>query len=351
MMAASPQPVRGSRSNADYLCVDEFMRDLVGARALQSALELGLVDDLLQNPSADFHSIAARCRLEPRALHLMLGMLRANRVLEERGGRFELTEPFRMALKYRDLLEAKLDFAALVAADFAEMFTALLAEPDRFFERARIFDLFSYDRCFDSTPDNLALTRRWMRFTTTLTKYEAQACIDHYDFSACRRLLDVGGNSGEFVLRICKANPQIRATILDLPLVCEIGREHVTGEPEAARIDFVGAGEDRAILPSGFDTICFKSMLHDWPDKEMQEFLERAYLALDSGGKLLIFERGILETGTGQIPYSLIPIMLFFRSYRSPAEYETPLRRIGFREITIRIIELEMPLMLITAMK
>jgi len=350
-MAAMSQQVRGPQSHAAYLCVDAFIRDVVGARALQSALELGLVDDLLRSPCDDFQSIAARTRLDARALHLLLGMLRANRVVEERNGRFELAEPFRMALEYRDLLEAKLDFAALVAVDFLDLFTTLLAGPERFFERARIFDLFSYDRCFDPTPENLAMTRRWMRFTTTLTKYEAQACIDHHDFSTCRRLLDVGGNSGEFALRICRANTQIRATVLDLPLVCEIGREHVTGEPEAARIDFVGASEDRAIFPSGFDTICFKSMLHDWPDREMQEFLERSYLALDSGGKLLIFERGILEVGTGQIPYSLIPIMLFFRSYRSPAEYETQLRRIGFREITIRIIELEMPFMLITAVK
>lgn len=340
-----------TESRPGYLCVDDFMRDVVGARALQSALELGLVDDLLRNQPTDLASIAVRSRMESRALHLLLGMLRAGLVVEEREGRVELTESFKMALRYRDLIEAKLDFAELVAGDFVGKFTTLLAQPGRFFEQARIFDLFSYDRCFDSTPENLAMTRRWMRFTTTLTKYEAQACIDHHDFTTCRRLLDVGGNSGEFALRICRANPRVRATILDLPLVCGIGQEHVRGEPEAVRIDFVSAGAAPADFPKGFDTICFKSMLHDWPDGDMVEFLERAYQSLDSGGRLLIFERGMVEIGASQMPYSLIPIMLFFRSYRSPEDYAWHLDRIGFRDIKIQVIELEMPFYLITAVK
>lgn len=334
-----------------YLCVDEFMRDAVGARALQSALELGLIDDLLRQHSADFDSIGTRSHLEPRGLRLLLGMLCANHVVDLQDGRYELTVSFRTALRYRDLLEAKLEFAALVAPDFLGMFSTLLAEPQRFFETAKIFDLFSYDRCFEPTPENLRMTRRWMRFTTALTKYEAQACIDHHDFSGCRRLLDVGGNSGEFALRICKAHPQVLASVFDLPVVCDIGAEHLRGQPEAARIDFAMAGRAGDDFPAGFDTVCFKSMLHDWPDREVDRFLRSAYHSLDHGGTLLIFERGILDAGLQPIPYSLIPIMLFFRSYRRPDEYLARLERIGFRDATVRLVQLEMPFLLITAVK
>lgn len=338
----------------EYLCVDQFMRDAVGARALHSALELGLIDDFLRQQSADFDSIATRSRLEPRGLRLLLGMLSANHVVDQQDGRFALSLPFRTALQYRDLLEAKLEFAALVAPDFLGMFSTLLAEPQRFFETAKIFDLFSYDRCFEPTPENLRMTRRWMRFTTALTKYEAQACIDRHDFSGCRRLLDVGGNSGEFALRICKAHPQILASVFDLPVVCDIGAEHLRGQPEAARIDFAMAGRAGRAgddFPSGVDTVCFKSMLHDWPDREVEQFLQGAYHSLVHGGTLLIFERGILDPGLQPIPYSLIPIMLFFRSYRRPDEYLARLERIGFRDATVRLVQLEMPFLLITAVK
>ena len=340
-----------SGSRPEYLCVDAFMQDMVGARALQSALELGLIDELSRNQPLDLNAMLRQSRLDPPALNLLLGMLRANAVIEQRDAGWQLSAPFGMALRYRDILQAKLEFAALVAGDFVEMFTTLLAQPGRFFERSRIFDLFSYDRCMESTPANLALTRRWMRFTTALTRYEAQACLDRHDFSGCRRLLDVGGNSGEFALRICRAHPRVHATVLDLPLVCDIGREHLRGEAEAARIEFVATGTAPTAFPAGFDTLCFKSMLHDWPDDEMHQFLERARQALDDGGRLIIFERGMLDVGIGQIPYSLIPIMLFFRSYRSPQDYARHLERIGFRDIRIQPVELDVPFMLITAVK
>jgi hypothetical protein len=334
-----------------YLCVDEFMRDVVGARALQSALELGLIDVFLRSEAVDQCSLASDMRLEPRALELLLGMLQANGVIEQNDGSAVLSQRFLAALEYRDLLQTKLEFAALVTADFLEIFTPLLVEPERFYEQARIFDLFSYGRCFEATPENVAMTRRWMRFTSALTRYEAQACIEHHDFSESRRLLDVGGNSGEFALRICRAHADVHATVLDLPVVCQIGQAHVGVEAEAARIDFIETAGADSDFPSGFDTVCFKSMLHDWPDREMRGFLERAYHALDAGGRLLIFERGLLEVGASQVPYSLIPIMLFFRSYRSAEDYVMHLEQIGFREIVRKTIELEMPFMLITAVK
>lgn len=335
----------------EYLCVDDYLKDIVGARAVQAAIELGLIDGLVRHGRLDMAAAASLCRLDPKALRLLLGMLSANRVIEWRGGFCELSAGFSGVLRYRDLLEAKLDFAALVASDFLERFDTLLCDPGRFFDQAKVFDLFSYDRCFDATPENLARTRRWMRFTTALTRYEAQACIDRFDFSASRRLLDVGGNSGEFALRVCRANGDLRATVLDLPLVCAIGREHVAGEPEASRIDFVSVDPGRGKIPTGFDTISFKSMLHDWPDAEMEVFLAQAYDALDSHGRVLIFERGMIEPGPSPLPYSMIPILLFFRSYRSAADYTRCMERIGFRAIRVATVPLEMSFLLIEASK
>ncbi len=338
-------------ASAEYLCVDEFMRDVVGAGAVQSAFELGLIDGMLRDNGADLLSATRYTGLDPRALQLLLEMLQAYKIVEDRNGRFELAARFRMALQYRDLLQAKLEFAALVAPDFLELFSTLLRQPADFFQRARIFDLFSYDRCLESTPENLALTRRWVHFTTALTRYEARACIERHDFSACRRLLDVGGNSGEFALRICEAYPDVHATVLDLPVVCDIGTEYVMESQDACRIEFVRTRSAGQKFPNGFDTVCFKSMLHDWPDPEMHRFLERAFDSMVAGGQLLIFERGTFEVGGCQIPYSQIPIMLFFRSYRSPQDYIGHLQQIGFHGIRLETIELDVSFMLITALK
>lgn len=334
-----------------YLCVDAYLADFVGARALTSALETGLVDDLLQHQPCALADLESRRGMDARGLRLLLDMLRANGVVEHGDGLVRLSAPFMAALRYRDLLETKLYFANTVAPDFLELFTALLTNPARFAEKARVFDLFSYGRCFEPSPQNYQLTARWMRITTAFTKYEAAVCMKHHDFSRYERHLDIGGNSGEFALRICKQHPRLRSTVVDLPLVCETGARHVSAEPEAHRIGFVKSAGTQDATPQGFDLVTFKSMLHDWPDPEMQQFLEKAHRSLVPGGTLLIFERAPMEVGDAQVPYAVIPFMLFFRSYRVPEVYREHLERLGFRDIEIQAIELEMPFVLITARK
>jgi SAM-dependent methyltransferase len=331
--------------------VDEFLKSAVAARAIASALELGVIDYLYGRSDVERQSLGGALRIDPGGLGLLCDLLSAAGVCEVEQGRLRLSEPFRRALKYRDLLEAKLDFAQLALPDFMGGLTELITAPDQFRRRSRVFRLFDYGRCFDSSPESEALTRRWMRITTALTRYEAAACLAHHDFGGHRRLLDIGGNSGEFALQICRRVPELHATVFDLPLVCRIGREHVHREPEGPRITFVGGSALTDPLPGGFDVVTFKSVLHDWPDREARELLLWANQSLEAGGTLLIFERGPFEIGEGSVPYSVIPFLLFFRSFRPPVWYKTQLERIGFREVTIQRIDLEMPFFLVTGVK
>jgi hypothetical protein len=344
---ASTQP---GASYRDYLCVEPFIADIAGGRALSSAFELGVIDALIAGAKTRAelqHTVTC----EARGLDLLLGMLRANRVIDGHEGTISLTAPFRVALGYRDLMVEKLNFAHLVAPDFTAMLTVLLTEPRRFFESARLFDLFSYQRCFESTSENVAATQRWMNITTALTRYEAAACLAHYDFSPHRRQLDVGGNSGEFVLQICRQHAGLRATVYDLPVVCEIGARHVASVPEGLRIGFAAAPPGGLALPGGHDLISFKSMLHDWPDAQMLDFLRAAYAALAPGGSVLIYERGMVQVTDKQVPYAMLPLVLFFRSYRTPDTYAAALREAGFRDIVTAGIELDMAFILVSAKK
>lgn len=337
-----------------YLCVDAFMADMAGATALSTAFETGVVDHLAEHPSSGVAGLRDALTLDARGLQFLLGLLRANGVVGGEPDAPTLTPAFRAALAFRDILEAKLYFAKLVAPDFVQSLTTLLMAPARFAEQARIFKLFSYQHALASTPDNLARTARWMRLTTALTRYEAAACMAVHDFSRHRRMLDVGGNSGEFALRLCRAHTALEATVYDLPVVCDIGAAHVARAAEAgegARIRFVRRDPAAPALPGGHDLITFKSMLHDWPDAEMADFLRRAHDALAPGGMLLIFERRQLadDTRALPLPFGQLPLMLFFRSYRAPQAYGAQLSALGFRSITITEVLLDMPFILITA--
>ena len=90
-------------------------------------------------------------------------------------------------------------------------------------------------------------------------------------------------------------------------------------------------------------------MLHDWPDDETQQFLAQARESLSPGGTLLIFERGLYQPGTGPVPYGLLPVLLFFRSYRPAQSYLHWLQALGFHDIQCQSLALDMPFHLITA--
>jgi len=335
----------------DYLRADDFMMGAIESRALATAFELGIMEYLIETRHADFEELSAVFRLDPQGLHLIVDLLKANGVINGDDGEIILSAAFIKVLPFIDLLKAKLDMVNLVCTDFTDLFNVMIRDPQGFFSRSQIFQLFSYDKSLTKRQQNYGTARRWMRFTTALTRHEALVCMKHHDFSGYSRLLDIGGNSGEFSLRILRKFPSMSATVLDLPLVCDIGEEHVACEPEAGRITFLRGDALSDPIPGGFDLITFKSMLHDWPDKETEILLQRAIGSLAPGGTLLIFERAPLVFEAGRIPYSMVPVLLFFRSFRNPEKYEGSLKEKGLKDIKAVKIDLDTPFSLITAKK
>lgn len=335
----------------EYLCVDEFIKTMVDARTLASAFDVRLIDCLVNGGQATLETLQRDTRCNRRGLGMMLELLAANHVIEQGNGTVRLTSRFSDALKFRDLMLAKLDFAHIAAHDFIDYFSHLVTDPMEFMQRASMFRLFSYGRCFDANTENLELSRRWVRITTMLTRYESGVCFRRHGLGNYRRMLDIGGNSGEFVLQACKRYGGLEATVFDLPLVCDIGQDHVSGEPEAGRIRFIKGDALSDALPAGFDLVTFKSVLHDWPEREARHFIQKASESLKPGGTLLIFERGPLELAKTGLPFSLIPLLLFAHTFRPPDMYGEELAALGFHEITIQRIDLETPFFLVTGVK
>ena len=342
MLSTSSDPV------LDYLCVDAFLQDIAGARSLGTAFELGLIDRIGRQGGLTFEELGKAARIDTQGLALLLGLLRQNRVVEDDGGRIRLSLQFQKAMEYRDLLEAKLLFTQVAVYDFARLFTSLWQNLRSSSSAPGSSDFFGYNRCSEQTLEARTLTARWMRITTALTRYEAQVCFRHHDFSRYRRVLDVGGNSGEFMLQACRRFGYLRATVFDLPLVCELGRAHVERWPEGSRIEFVTGDARQDDFPGDYDLICFKSMLHDWPDPEAESFLAKAVRSLKPGGRLLIFERSTIADGCPPYSYAAIPLTLFFRCYRSPAWYADKLECLGLRDVRIEPIDLDMRFGLVT---
>jgi SAM-dependent methyltransferase len=336
----------------DFLCVDDFLQTELDARAIRSAWETGIMPALIAEGAVPVSVLAAKSRMDPAGLRLLTGLLEVNNVIRCERDQVALTPAFRRALAFRDLLETRIDFADLVWPDIHALFTPLLTDLPQFMARSKVFDLFRYDRCMNVTAENLAATKSWVRLTTCLTKYESTAVLGAIDLGTARSFLDIGGNSGEFALQACRRYPGIAATVVDLPVVCALGADHIAavGSPEeAARIRFCPADFRHDPLPAAADVVSFKSVLHDWPDADVERILERAHAVVKPGGRMLIFERGPIEIGNSRLPYSMAPNLVFLKFLRAPDIYLKKLTELGFTAIEHRRIELEMGFNLIVA--
>jgi SAM-dependent methyltransferase len=323
---------------------------MLGARLLGAALECGLIDRLIAGPLATGEA-AARFALAPRGAELLLAGLKAGGVIETRDGQASLTPAFIQALAWRDLLEAKLAFADLVLPDIGGLTLPLLSDGGEFIARSQTFELFRYDRAKHRSAKNRADTERWVALTTVLTRYEAPGLLQLLDFGGVHRTLDVGGNSGELARAIVEAHPQVQATVFDLPVVCDIGRDHLAGSARAGSVTFIEGDLRQDALPGGMDLVTFKSVLHDWPQEHAAAFLAKAAQALAPGGRIAIFERAPFDFGAALPAYHDLPNLMFLHFLREPDIYRGMLERLGL-EVTAQVrTVLDMPFFLLTARK
>lgn len=118
----------------------------------------------------------------------------------------------------------------------------------------------------------------------------ARALLRAVDFSPFRRLLDVGGNSGGYAIRILEAYPQLEGTIFDLPAVERIAEERIRASGLGGRLRFVAGSFFDAALPPGHDVVLLSSILHDWSDDDCARILRGCFDALEPGGTIIVTE-------------------------------------------------------------
>ena len=221
----------------------------------------------------------------------------------------------------------------------------------RFVAEARVFAVFDYAPALATDAGALARTAPWVRYTTALTRYEAPLIVPHLGLDASARLLDVGGNSGEFALGCAARHPHLLSTVADLPGVCALGARNIAGRPGAGQVGFHPLDLRRDALPAGFDTVVFKSVLHDWPDDMAARFLGLAADALLPGGRLIIVERAPMPPPDGPMPFAALANLVFLPFFRPAASYARLLAAGGFTLERREELMLDMQFHLIIARK
>ena len=333
-----------------YLDVDYFIGDFLGTQCLGLALKCGLIDCLSEQDHVVLADLCKRLNAKPADMKTLLDLLMIYGAVIRDADDYSLTARFRTVLPFRDLIEAKLEMANRIAPDLIRHFRSFIFDMDTYMRESGLFELFDYGRCYEITEENLERTRTWVHYTSTLSRYEAEPFLDHIELDGIGSVLDIGGNNGEFAVRLCAAQPELHATVFDLPAVCVLGREHTGYSRQARRIRFIEGDLQHDDLPGGHNLHIFKSFLHDWPEEQAINYLQKSRSALPAGGRIVIFERSAAPVTAG-VAYANLPLYLFARFYRDSGRYTGMLDSAGFTDIQVKKIQLDSPFMLVSAKK
>jgi precorrin-6B methylase 2 len=157
------------------------------------------------------------------------------------------------------------------------------------------------------------------------------------DLSSSKTLIDIGGGAGTYSVFFCKANSNLKATILDLQGTLEITKELISGSSVLNRINLV-EGDYNKEINGKYDVAFLSNIIHGEGEVENIALIKRVYNALNNGGKIIIQDFILDNDKTSpQFPALFSLNMLLFtengRTY-SFQEIEVWLKKAGFKGIS-----------------
>ena len=116
----------------------------------------------------------------------------------------------------------------------------------------------------------------------------AAALPNAYDFGRHRRVLDVGGGTGSFLLAILQHHKNLTGTLFELPGACAVARKRLAKTPEASRINIVEGDFFKDPLPNGHDVLIVANTVHILSAAHNIELMKSMRAQVAQGARLLI---------------------------------------------------------------
>lgn len=303
--------------------------DLVGgfvySQVLLSAVRLKLFDHLAKEPLT-VPELAPRLGLqEPAARRLIAAAAALDLAEKVSGDRYALGR-HGAALRANPWLNAMIEHHAMFYEDLTDPVGLLRGEC----ETTRLARFWSY------TADPHDAAKRVTGYSMLMKESHAiiaTEVLDSFRFNGFRRLLDVGGGEGSFVVAVSQRVPDLQLGMFDLPAVAQRAKTRIDSLGLADRIGVHSGSFLSDELPVGSDIITLVRVLHDHDDDVAQDLLRRIYRALPDGGALLIAEpmSGVAGAERAADAYFGFYFAAMGRGRtRTPEELTSRLRAAGF---------------------
>lgn len=297
---------------------------------LAVADEIGLFSILAENPCTP-DQLAHKLGLSPRAVEALLGTLTSLNYLIQLNGVFHLEEVSRSFLlpQSQYYWGGILRYMRSNPITFESLMDAVRNDKATIYRDKDVWEAHEVD---------VEQARIFTAHMHSQSVAPAAGAARRGPFQDVKRLLDVGGGSGVFSYTLAHAFPDMRCTVLELPVVCRIAEEHIAREELTDRVDTVSVDFFNDPFPPGYDAILFSNIFHDWGPERCLDLARRSFEALPSGGRIFLHEIPLNDSKSGPLHASAFSVCLFWvtegKQY-SIAELEDMLTQCGFQDVTV----------------
>jgi predicted O-methyltransferase YrrM len=322
-------------------CLHSLTPILFGASAFQylnAGCELGLFDLLHDQSRLSKSEIADHLNLQPRAIDILLLGTTALNLTELKNDYYENSKSINYMFQenvwdiFKDVVAFEQHIAYLAQFDLAD---SLRQNSNIGLKRVPGVGRDLYHRL----AENPHMQEVFYKYMDSWTRLTNQYLFSNVDFSGVNKVLDVGGGTGINAIALAKANPKLKATILEIPTTAPLTTENIARAGLSDRVDVHAGDMFASDFPKGYDLVLFSHQLVIWTPEENLVLLKRAYDALTSGGQIIIFNSISNDDFSGPLMAALDSV--YFASL--PAEggmiyawrqYVEWLTQAGFKDIS-----------------
>ncbi len=124
----------------------------------------------------------------------------------------------------------------------------------------------------------------------SVTAGSAAVLAASYEFGQHRRLLDLGGGTGSFLVRILDRHPEIECGLFDLPAVVALARGKLKTQASDGRVRFYEGDLLRDQLPADYDAFLLANVVHLLSPEHNRDLLERVHAIAPPRAPLLLVD-------------------------------------------------------------
>ena len=156
------------------------------------------------------------------------------------------------------------------------------------------------------------------------------------------KLLDLGGLHGLYSIELCKRNPSLKATIVDLPPVKKYADECIAKYNASGNVSFLPADFMKDDIPMGVDVILAFNIIHGFNPSENEILAKKVFDSLNAGGIFIILDQIKGIGGNSQMSKATTSYMALNLLHEaggktySKSEIDIYTSKVGFRKTELK---------------